>query len=279
MKRPDTRTERSACSPSMARTGRRLLCGLLAAAALTLPAGAARTVPVQVDGTPLAGTAYLERGVTYVPLRFLLDALGGWEVFWDAGAREAVAVSGTVRLSADPAADTVSVDGQTLSGRVTVENGRTYVPLRLVAEALGGAVAWDPYLSGAAVTSPGAEHDAADLYWLSRIIYAESGGESMEGQLAMGNVVLNRVESGEFPDSIPGVIFDRVDGVQFEPVENGSVYQTPSAQSTEAARRVLDGERVIGRALYFYAPALSQGLWINASRTYLKTIGCHRFYL
>ena len=47
----------------------------------------------------------------------------------------------------------------------------------------------------------------------------------------------------------------------------------------EAARRVLDGENVIGSALYFYAPALSQGVWINASCTYQQTIGCHRFYL
>ena len=129
------------------------------------------------------------------------------------------------------------------------------------------------------MTSAGAAHDAADLYWLSRIISAESGGESMEGQIAVGNVVLNRVASREFPDTIPGVIFDRVDGVQFEPVSNGTVYKTPTAQAVEAARRVLAGEKVIGNALYFYAPALSQGVWINANRTYYKTIGCHRFYL
>lgn len=258
---------------------RRLLCGLLAAAALSLPAGASRTVPVQVDGTPLEGRSYLEQGVTYVPLRFLLDTLGGWQISWDAQAREAVAVSGTARLSADPAEDTITVNSRTLSGRVTVENGRTYVPLRLVAEALGGAVAWDPHLSGAAVTSPGAEHDAVELYWLSRIIYAESGGESTDGQIAVGNVVLNRVESAKFPDSVPSVIFDRTDGVQFEPVALGTVYQTPSVQSMATARRALSGERVVGDALYFYAPALSQGLWINANRTYLKTIGCHRFYL
>ena len=134
-------------------------------------------------------------------------------------------------------------------------------------------------MSGAAVTSAGAEHDAVDLYWLSRIISAESCGESMEGQIAVGNVVLNRVASREFPDTIPGVIFDKVDGVQFEPVSNGTVYKTPTAQSVEAARRVLAGEQVIGKALYFYAPALSQGTWINANRTYYKTIGCHRFYL
>ena len=165
------------------------------------------------------------------------------------------------------------------SGKVYVENGRTYVPLRLVCNLLGGSAVWDPYLGGAAVTSAGAAHDAADFYWLSRIISAESGGECLEGQIAVGNVVLNRVASREFPDTIPGVIFDRVDGVQFEPVSNGTVYKAPTAQATEAARRVLAGENVIGDALYFYAPALSQGLWINANRTYCKTIGCHRFYL
>ena len=164
-------------------------------------------------------------------------------------------------------------------GQVYVKSGRTYVPLRLTMNLLGGSATWDPWLGGAAVTSRDASHDAADLYWLSRIISAESRGESLHGQIAVGNVVLNRVESPDFPDTIPGVIFDRVDGIQFEPVKNGTVYDTPTAQSVEAARRALDGETVIGDALYFYAPALSQGVWINANRTYAQTIGCHRFYL
>ena len=47
----------------------------------------------------------------------------------------------------------------------------------------------------------------------------------------------------------------------------------------EAALRALAGENIIGDALYFYAPALSQGVWINANCTYQQTIGCHRFYL
>ncbi|MDY3984811.1 cell wall hydrolase [Dysosmobacter sp.] len=256
-----------------------ILCGLLAAALLALPARAARTVPVQVDGERLAGTAHLESGVTYVPLRYLLDRLGGWEIAWDSQNARAVASSCTHRLAADPAANTVTVNGQAYSGKVYVENGRTYVPLRLVCNLLGGSAVWDPYLGGAAVTSPGADHDAVDLYWLSRIISAESRGEPLTGQMAVGNVVLNRVSSREFPDTIPGVIFDRVDGVQFEPVSNGTIYQAPAPQSVEAAKRVLDGEVVLQDALYFYAPALSQGVWINANRTYHSTIGCHRFYL
>lgn len=118
-----------------------------------------------------------------------------------------------------------------------------------------------------------------DLYWLSRIISAESRGEDMTGQIAVGNVVLNRVKSAEFPNTIPSVIFDRKHDVQFTPVSNGTVYLPPTAQSIQAAKRALNGENTAGKALYFYAPALSQGTWINANRTYLKTIGCHRFYL
>jgi N-acetylmuramoyl-L-alanine amidase len=259
---------------------RRLLCPLLAAAALALPAlAAARTVPVQVDGETLSAVCYLESGVTYVPLRTLLDALGGWEIRWDSQQKAAVATSAAYRLTADPTADTVTINGQVSAGRVTVQSGRTYVPLRLVIEQLGGTAEWDPYLGGAAVTSAGADYDAVELYWLAHIISAESQGESLTGQIAVGSVVLNRVSSDDFPGTVAAVIFDRADGVQFEPVANGTVYETPTAQSVEAARRALDGETPVGKALYFYAPALSQGAWINANRTYLTTIGCHRFYL
>lgn len=256
-----------------------LLCGLLAAALLSVPAKAARQVPVQVDGELLPSRGTLESGVTYVPLRMLLDHLGGWELEWDSRAKQAVATSGGQTLIADPDTDTVTLDGMAYEGSVYVENGRTFVPLRLTANILGGSAVWDPWLGGAAMTTAEADYDAVELYWLSRIISAESRGEPLNGQIAVGNVVLNRVESEEFPDTIPGVIFDTEDGVQFEPVENGTVYDVPTEQSVEAARRTLDGEEIVGDALYFYAPALSHGVWINANRTYHNTIGCHRFYL
>ena len=261
------------------RACKRLLTAAVLCAALTVPTRAAqRSVPVQIDGNPIAVSAYVERGVTYVPLRALLNTMGAWDVWWDEATGRAAAASDDTRLWADPAADTVTVDEKTVRGRVTVENGVTYVPLRLVGEALDCQVEWDPYLGGAAVTSPGAAYDAGELYWLSRIICAESGAESMSGQIAVGNVILNRVRSGSFPNTVEGVIFDRKDAVQFEPVSNGRVYLPPTSQSVEAAKRALDGENVVGSALYFYAPALSQGTWINANRPYQQTIGCHRFY-
>lgn len=258
----------------------RLLLGTALALTLTLPARAARrSVPVQVDAEILPGASYVEDGTTYAPLRALLYALDdGWAVWWDSDAGQAAAQTDSVRLRADPAMDAITVNGQVLTGRVTVENGVTYVPLRLLCEALGCAVEWDAYLGGAAVTTPGAGYDASELYWLSRLIYAESGAETLVGQIAVGNVVLNRAASEQFPDTVQAVIFDRQDAVQFEPVANGTLYNTPSQQSVEAAKRALDGENVIGSALYFYAPALSQGTWINANRVYSQTIGCHRFY-
>lgn len=261
---------------------RRFLCGLLSAALLacTVPAQAARiSVPVQIDGERLQAVSYLEKGVTYVPMRAFFDELGNWSIWWDSATREAAAVSGSTTLRANPASGTVTIQGRSYSGKVWVENGRTYIPLRTVITALGGEVEWDRYMSGAAVTSPGAEHDASDLYWLSRIIHAEAQGEPLTGKTAVGNVVLNRVKSADFPSTIPAVIFDRVNGVQFQPTANGAIFNTPSEKSLEAARQALDGAEPVGASLYFYAPALSQGAWITANRVYYTTIGGHRFYL
>ena len=81
---------------------RKLLCGLLAALTLTcatVKAAPSRVVPVQVDGTVLSqGVNYLQSGVTYVPLRGLLDAFGGWSVWWDSSRKVAAAASGSCLL-------------------------------------------------------------------------------------------------------------------------------------------------------------------------------------
>lgn len=126
-------------------------------------------------------------------------------------------------------------------------------------------------------SNPNVDEDA--VYWLSRIISAESKGESLEGQIAVGNVVLNRVKSPEFPNTIYGVIFDDRWGGQFEPVRNGTIYLEPTAQSVQAAKQCLSGVNNIGNCLYFLAPDLAQNFWIPQNREYVTTIGCHDFYL
>lgn len=127
------------------------------------------------------------------------------------------------------------------------------------------------------ITAP--SYDESDLYWLARIIEAEAGAEGMDGKIAVGNVVLNRVDHANYPDTIYDVIFDTQYGTQFEPTANGTVYNAPSQESIEAARRALEGENVAGNALFFYNPSLVDAVWIRTNCTYLQTIGCHAFYV
>ena len=107
-----------------------LLCGLLAAAILAIPAKAARQVPVQVDGALLESRGTLEDGVTYVPLRSLLDHLGGWELTWDSLNKQAVATSGHQTLIADPNTDTVILGA--VCQRMTVQDNRAVLQIQKV---------------------------------------------------------------------------------------------------------------------------------------------------
>jgi N-acetylmuramoyl-L-alanine amidase len=191
-----------------------------------------------------------------------------------------------VELTAKPGECYIEVNGRALyvSGGVSLTAGRTALPLRVLENALGGVVTWDDETATASLSLEGcqagqADYDQEDLYWLSRIISAESQGESLLGQIAVGNVVLNRVKSSEYPNTIQEVVFDTKDGVQFEPVSNGTITQEPTATSVLAAKLALEGANVVGESLYFYAPALSAGSWIVKNCTYYTTIGCHRFYL
>ena len=94
----------------------------------------------------------------------------------------------------------------------------------------------------------------------------------------MGNVVLNRVASSQYPDTIKEVVFDDKDAIQFEPVANGTVYGEPTEQSVLAARLVLNGTTVVDDCMFFFNPSLSEGRWIVENCTYYRTIGCHQFY-
>lgn len=118
-----------------------------------------------------------------------------------------------------------------------------------------------------------------DIYWLSRIIHAEAQGETYQGKVAVGNVVLNRVRSSKFPNSIYGVIFDKKDGyTQFSPVIDGTIYNTPNSDSVRAAKEALGGAKPVGEALYFLNPQKSTNFWIVANRKHMTTIGKHDFY-
>ncbi len=121
-------------------------------------------------------------------------------------------------------------------------------------------------------------YDYEDLYWLARIISAEAKGESFTGQIGVGTVVLNRVKSKQFPNTVKGVVFDRKYGTQFTPVANGSIYNTPTQSAVVAAKMCLDGYTLSGSVLYFLNPSIATSSWIQNNRKYAFRVGNHEFY-
>lgn len=249
---------------------------------LAVPTAQAKDdVMVTVDGEELSGLAFVQEDVTYVQLSALLEAMGGWEAVWDDQAYAATAETDLFTLTVPFQRSHVLADAHPYetSGNSLLLSGRTYVPLRSVANLLGARVEfidWDTPVK--VLTGQQRAYTEDDLYWLSHIISAESKGESLRGQIAVGNVILNRVDSAEFPNSIREVIFDRKNGVQFEPVSNQAIYDEPTEQSVLAARLALAGVDAAAGSLYFFNPALSQGLWVRQNRAYYATIGCHMFF-
>jgi N-acetylmuramoyl-L-alanine amidase len=130
-----------------------------------------------------------------------------------------------------------------------------------------------------AAAARGTSYSSTDLYWMSRIIHAEAEAEPYEGKVAVGNVIMNRVNSSKFPNTIKNVIFEYYNGIpQFSPVADGTIYNTPNADSIKAAKAVFAGTNVVGKSTYFFNPDKSEGTWIVKNKTYVSRIGNHVFY-
>jgi len=123
------------------------------------------------------------------------------------------------------------------------------------------------------------ELNSTDLYWMSRIIHAEAEAEPYNGKVAVGNVIMNRVKSSDFPNTVKGVIFEYYKGIpQFSPVEEGTIYNNPSNDSAQAAKDALNGVSPVGEASYFFNPDKAAGKWIVQNKSFLTKIGNHSFY-
>ncbi len=244
-------------------------------------------IALYMNGKAIDADARLINGITYVALRFFINAVApDMQVSYNS-LKKTLNVSGQgLTLSATGGTHVVYANGRTLfntSPSVIMSNTRLYVPILSIAKALSlsikpGGVRID--LSGTVrpIASAESYYREDAVYWLSRIINAESRGEGLLGQIAVGNVVLNRVNSSLYPNTIWSVIFDRKYGVQFSPVLDGTIYNTPSESSILAAKICLEGYTVSERALFFLAPKYAQSSWIPNNRTYEFTIGKHDFY-
>lgn len=108
---------------------------------------------------------------------------------------------------------------------------------------------------------------------LVRIISAEAKGEPLEGQVAVGAVILNRIKSDKFPDTVAANVLKRG---EFEPVANGQIWSRPVQSAYRAAQLALNGWDPSYGALYFYNPAKTTSRWIW-SRPIITQIGDHVF--
>lgn len=121
--------------------------------------------------------------------------------------------------------------------------------------------------------SSSSSSNSSDINLLSRIIYSESRGEPYAGQVAVGAVVLNRVKSSSFPNSIAGVIYQ---SGAFDAVSDGQINLTPNSTAKKAAQDALNGWDPSYGAIYYFNPSTATNKWIW-SRPMTVTIGKHRF--
>lgn len=122
-------------------------------------------------------------------------------------------------------------------------------------------------------SSSSTSSNSSNLNLLARIIYGEARGEPYTGQVAVGAVVMNRVKSSSFPNTISGVIYQ---SGAFDAVRDGQINLTPDSTAKKAAQDALNGWDPTYGAIYYFNPATATNKWIW-SRPMTVTIGNHRF--
>lgn len=263
-----------------------LLCPGLAAAA---DGGGAQSVPVYIDGL-LSARAYLSGEIVFLPPEAVCAA-AELSTSWSED-------NGTLTLSVPGAVLTGHKDDGYFEadGRYIyapdgwlVKGDVLYLPIDTVERLFGVKVSvsakrdrLELSTDKLAVISGGASYyelnyDAELLYWLPQIINAEAKFEPLAGQIGVGNVVINRLSSPDFPDTIFEVIYDTEHTVQFEPISTGGIFQEPTEQATIAAYLCLEGYSTVGGSLYFVNPEFGSG-WFDSSLELVETIGHHNFY-
>lgn len=129
------------------------------------------------------------------------------------------------------------------------------------------------YLGLSSSGSSAGGYSGSDVNLLAKLIAAEARGESYKGQVAVGAVVLNRVDHASFPDSIAGVIYQRG---AFSCVNDSNWYVSPDSTSIKAARDCINGWDPSGGAIYYYNPRKTSNKFMH-SRPVITTIGNHVF--
>jgi N-acetylmuramoyl-L-alanine amidase len=241
---------------------------------------------IVIGGRTLSVKGIELNGVAYLPFRAATGAISGSSYSYNSQTRTSVMRAPDLEITVSDGGYVTYANGRALFNTtpcVIMSDGRLYIPVSVFAKAVGMTVGTDGgniRLSGSFKPLLHADkfYNKDEVFWLGRIIHAESRGEPLFGKIAVGNVVLNRVKASAYPNTIYGVIFDRKYGVQFSPVLDGTIYNTPDFNSILAAKICLDGYMISPEFLFFLEPSHSTSSWIPKNREYLFTIGKHDFY-
>lgn len=239
-----------------------------------------------VDGKPVSASVNKSNldGTTYVALAPMVQMLNASaQATWNARTGVTVTAPG-LTMTAKSGDSYVVANGRYLyvPNQVRTVNDRVEVPLKTLTTAFGYSLNWNEstevisiQASGTPIQSGDEFYNAETLFWLSRIIYAESGNQSLEGRMAVGNVVMNRVKNPKYPNTVEGVLAQKN---QFTTYNGGALAnRKPNEGSVIAAKLVMDGGEVpqVAGALYFDS---ASGSWASRNRTFAGQIGNHRFY-
>ena len=252
------------------------------------PAGA-MAVDLYKDGKQiLKGQVADIGGTVYVPVQRFADLFGRFKTVYTEATEQVVITGTNLSVTVKVGDPYITVNERIFyTGKKVISlGGWIFVPLTSMCKAMNATVTirqgyYDAFITSGDPTQvkwASEYYDSTDLYWLSRIISAEAKGEPFAGQIAVGNVVLNRVRSSQFPNTVKGVIFDTKYGTQFSPVSSGTIYNTPTASSVRAAKICLEGYSLSTKMIYFYNPKIATSSWIGRTRPYIMTIGNHKFY-
>ena len=261
---------------------KRLFSGLMAlilAIGLAIPVSAEGEEPavaeVTVNGAPVYYSAEVYDGTAYIPFYGGVKTLRPDAVItWEDGTFTASAQDFTMTARGGDAYLTINGRYLYIPGKVKEQaDGTALVPARVLATALGAWIDWTGKVElcsgGVPLKSEDIPYDDETLDLLARVITHESGNQPLEGKMAVGNVILNRVNSPSFGSTVAEVIYSPN---QFP----GATNATPNAQSILAARLVLEGANVVPEAYYFNG--VGKSCWASRNKSLIKVIGGHAFY-
>lgn len=248
--------------------------------------------PIRIYKGPLLwDRGFVCDGKVYLPMRLFCEELGIDPVTVYNGETLLMQTQG-LELSARSGDDYIKVNGRYVFSpdRFVMVGDEPYIPadtaeaIFLVtvtaAEDMSGA---ELDLSSLGIISGGEQYytlnfDSEDVFWLSQLIYAEAESQMLEGRIAVGNVVLNRVAHEDYPDTIREVIFDTRGGVQFDTTLGDAIHRGADELSVIAAYMALDGVNTAGNSLFFVNPSEGDDSWFRRALEYVDTIGEHDFY-